>query len=311
VATLRSLLRRYRIAGVVIILAVLLWLYVKTESSYDWVFDVPLRVANITPGLTLGNELPETARVRLRGQGRAFIALSISRDFAVMIHANRGRGTHRIPINVDNVTVAHYGGKVEVVEVLSPKEVVLVLEPPLQRFVQVEALLTVQPLNGYTVVGGVHVEPESVMVTGPASLVRQIRTWPTVKREVTRATRDIRVRLPLQPPQDQKLTVSRREVVATADVQKLMERVVHDIPVQARNVPPGYKAFVVPPKLSLTLEGGVDLLTKITPEHIVAYVEWRQPSSAEYFDLPAVIETPEGVTWRDVTPQRFKVVLER
>ncbi|MBC7185652.1 MAG: hypothetical protein H5U38_01315 [Calditrichaeota bacterium] len=297
--------------GVVFLLALLLWLYVKTEGYYDWVFEAPVRVEGVTPGLILANDPPQVAKVRLRGQGRAFIALRIGGDLAVVVDANRGRGSHRIAIGVDNVSLPHYGHKVEGVEVLSPREVVLVLEPKVQRTVAVESRLEVQPLNGYTVVGGIHVEPESVVVSGPASLLHEVGSWPTERRELSRVSRDVRIRLPLEQPRNDKLTLSRREVLAVADVQKLMERVLHDIPVQARNVPAGYKAFVVPPKLSLTLEGGVDLLTKITADQIVAYVEWRQPPSAQQIDLPAVIETPEGVTWRDVTPQRFKVVLER
>ncbi|MCR4438595.1 MAG: hypothetical protein QHJ34_05355 [bacterium] len=309
---LRSLLRRYRIVGVVFLLALLLWLYVKTEGYYDWVFEAPVRLEGVTAGLVVANDPPQVAKVRLRGQGRAFIALRIGGDLAVFVDANRGRGSHRITIGTDNVSLPHYGRKVEAVEVLSPKEVVLVLEPKVQRSVAVESRLEVQPLNGYTVVGGVHVGPESVVVSGPASLVREVvGRWPTERRELNRVSRDVRIRLPLEQPRVDKLTLSRREVVAFADVQKLMERVLHDIPVEARNVPAGYKAFVVPPKLSLTLEGGVDLLTKVTAEQIVAYVEWRQPTSPEQIDLPAVIETPEGVTWRDVTPPRFKVVLER
>lgn len=308
---LRALLRRYRIAGVVIVLALLLWLYVKTEKYYDWVFDVPVRIVSITPGLTLSNDPPVSARVRVRGQGRAFIALSVSRDVAVIINANRGRGTHRIPLSVTDVAVADYGGKVEVLEVLSPQEVLLVLEPRVERTVPVEARLSVHPLNGYTIVGGVQVAPESVVVAGPQSLVAEVRRWPTVRRDLTRVTRDVRVRLPLEQPPDQKLSISRREVVATADVQKLMERVLQDIPVEARNIPPEYKAIVVPPKLRLTIEGGVDVVTKVRPEQIVAYVEWRRLDSPEQVDFPAVIETPPGVSWRDVSPQRFKVVLER
>ncbi len=308
---LRPLLRRYRIAGVAVLLALVLWLYVKTENYYDWVFDVPIRVVNVTPGLTLGNNPAASARVRVRGQGRAFIALSISRDFAVILNANRGRGTHRIPLGNTDVTVGDYGGKVEVVEVLSPQEVVLVLEPRVERTVPVEARVTVQPLNGYTVVGGVHVEPDSVVVAGPESLVRGVQRWPTVKRELLRVTRDVRVHLALAQPDEPKLTLSRWEVVAVADVQKLMERVINDISVQARNIPPGYKAFVVPPKLTLTIEGGVDVITRVKPDQIVAYVEWRPLESPTQVDFPAVIETPQGVNWRDVWPQRFKVVLER
>ncbi|MDZ7384986.1 MAG: CdaR family protein [candidate division KSB1 bacterium] len=307
----RALLRRYRIAGVVLVLALVLWLYVKTENYYDWVFDVPLRVVGITPGLTLGNDPPLSVRVRVRGQGRALIAISISRDFAVTVNANLGRGTHRIPLGVTDVTMADYGGRIEVLEVLSPKEALLVLEPRVERTIPVQPKVAVQPLNGYAVVGAVHVEPESVSVAGPESLVRTVERWATKSRQFARATRDVRVRVPLEEPVDQKLTVNRREVLVVADVQKLMERVMHDIPVQARNIPPGYRAFVVPPKLTLTIEGGVDVVTKVSAEQITAYVEWRLPASPEQVDFPAVIETPEGVSWRDVSPQRFKVVLER
>ena len=111
-------------------------------------------------------------------------------------------------------------------------------------------------------------------------------------------------------PENPKIRLLTTKVSVLADVQMLMEKTIDGVEVETRNIPAGMKAIVIPSDLSLTIEGGVKLVTKISKEDIIAYIdlkkEWTDPKG-----YPAYIETPEGIRYRDVVPKRFKVVLEK
>ena len=64
-------LRRLGIRLGAIGLAGLLWLFVISENEYLHVIEMPIEVRNLPARHALTEEVPESAKVRLRGAGRA------------------------------------------------------------------------------------------------------------------------------------------------------------------------------------------------------------------------------------------------
>ena len=62
--------------------------------------------------------------------------------------------------------------------------------------------------------------------------------------------------------------------------------------------------------LSLVLEGGGDLLTQVSRDDIVAYLDFRRIRNNPGQEHPAVILTPPGVHYRDAKPKTFRLVFE-
>ena len=306
-----KLIQDHKIKIAVVLLAIFLWAYVKTGNEVNLVFNVPMQVIDVDPELVIENDLPTTIHVRFKGTGRALISLSINRDFEVVISvAGRNKGTYDVELTEENVELGRNNSKVQVVEPLSPSEVSIVLSPLIHKKVPIVTDIQIQTENGYELISAVQVVPESVTVSGPAALLDTLHEWHTKMKSYIGAKRDIHTKIELQGCESKKLNINLKDVDIIANIQKLMELRVENIPVVVRNVPQNWNTFVVPPKLSLTLEGGVDLLTNLKPEEINAYIDWSQikPGKTDY---PAYIEPPDNIRYRDVTPSYFKVVLER
>ena len=54
----------------VIFLAFLLWLFVKSEDEYNINFDIPIEIRNLPSSFILNEEVPKTAEIQIKGQGR-------------------------------------------------------------------------------------------------------------------------------------------------------------------------------------------------------------------------------------------------
>ena len=59
------------------------------------------------------------------------------------------------------------------------------------------------------------------------------------------------------------------------------------------------------------LEGGGELLTQLSRDQIVAYIDYNRVRNLPGNEFPAVIERPPGISYRDVRPRTFKLVFER
>jgi hypothetical protein len=123
--------------------------------------------------------------------------------------------------------------------------------------------------------------------------------------------RPLRRTIRLRPVTDSQITLLDERTTCFVDVQKLMEKRIHKIPVRVTNIPGNVKAIVIPSHFSLVVQGGVNLVAPITEKDIVAFIDYRRYRNAKENDYPAYIEPIPGIEFRDYDPKRFKVILER
>ena len=304
------ILENYRVKIVVFLLAVLLWFYVVAGNQYEYDMDIPIQTANVEKGKIVANDLPEKAKVKFRGKGMSLIALALSHNVNLVLDMNNVSRRRLFRPTIEDVRLPRRLS-VTVVEILSPDSVKVNLTELGRKQVRVVPVVTVRPVAGYTVVGKISVTPDSVWLSGPVEYISRIDEIQTAELAFVNVKADVKKRMPLAVSKIPQVHLQVKDVVVHADVQKLMEKALTGIPVRVMNLPPGVKALVIPPTLTLTLEGGVDQLLQVSPEQVSAYIDWEKQRSPEEKDYPAYIEVPEGIGYREVNPKRFKVVLQR
>ena len=112
-------------------------------------------------------------------------------------------------------------------------------------------------------------------------------------------------------PDQKHINLSNNQTKLSANIQKLMEKPIIEIPVKVTNTPRNAKITVIPSTLSLILEGGTDLLLNVTNNDVTAYIDYKKVISSKEKKHPAYIQTPPGTRYRDVKPMLFKIVVER
>ena len=173
--------------------ALLLWLFVMGEQKAEVGYTVPLELKNLPVGLVVANEVPSLVDVRISGPRTLLSniqssALSMSVDLQGL---QAGLTTFkRLDQNLNIPSALR-------VSRLSPSYVEVKLERIRQKNVPVRVSFNGQLANGATL-GSVIVRPESVMIEGAESEVKDVDSVETEAIDITLAQESFTLTLPIE-----------------------------------------------------------------------------------------------------------------
>jgi len=187
-----------------VLLALLLYAHVVTEQERESVVQIPIAAVGLADTLTSVGEFPPRVAVKVRGKWKDLIRLSLTRPFLSIDLATAKPGTFRTTITAEDIgkraIPPELARLITVTEVLDPRSVDLAIEPRATRSLPVRARIVGTPAPGYVLDRNPYVEPESVLVMGPARLVQGIDTLYTVAVDITgereRIQRQVALALP-------------------------------------------------------------------------------------------------------------------
>lgn len=155
-------------------LALLLWVHVATNKLYEYQLVLPVKVINIPKGLILLSEPPSEVDIKLKATGKQLILLS-AQDPEMFINA----ADYKPGVYEHDITTPQVGNALnrsyEDVEVISPKTLILKFDRLAERKLPVISSVKAEAAEGFAIVGEPKIEPETVLVSGPVSLLNRIR----------------------------------------------------------------------------------------------------------------------------------------
>ena len=253
-----------------IVLASVLWFTVAGEHVVERSLRVPLAVRNLPPNLEIVGDLPEAVDIRVRGSAAQLSRLDAG-DVVAMLDLTTARtGARLFHLRADEVRVP-YG--IDVAQV-TPPSISLSLEKSLLRTVPIVPTTDGDPAPGF-VVGRISAEPSNVQIIGPESHVRDVAAATTepveidgkherVRDVVTVGVTDSSVRLVEQ---------AQRATVVIEILPAPIERDVSGVPVRSRNLAQGLVPRVVPAVVKVGVRGQRDVLGRLAPDTIDAFVD--------------------------------------
>jgi YbbR domain-containing protein len=289
-----------------ITLASVLWFTVAGEHVVERSLRVPLAVRNLPTALEIVGDLPDTVDVRVRGSTAQLSRLDAG-DVVAMLDLTTARtGARLFHLRTDEVNVP-YG--IEVAQVMPPS-ISLALEKSVRRVVPIVPMTDGEPAPGY-VVGRISAEPSTVQVIGPESHVRDVASATTepveidgkherVRDVVAVGVADSAVRLVEQP---QSATVVIEILPAP------IEREVAGVPVRSRNLAQRLVQRVQPAVVRVSVRGQRDVLARIQPDNIDAFVDLAGLGPGSY-SLRVQIDPSEEVGVGTVTPSVVTVIIK-
>ncbi len=297
---------KYKI--IVFLLSVLIWFFVKTEDNYKYTFHIPLRVTNVGENRIIKNNIPKEIAVNLWGKGRTLLSFGLRNDLEYILDLSHVVDSAQIILDKENIRFLRESN-IEVLNIVRPQKIFVKLDRLIKKQLPVISQCEIETSPGYTVVGDIVLKPDTVMLRGPYSEIKKVNEIYTEKRKFKKIKRDLEKTIKLIKPEGKYIDIIPREVKLFADVQKLMEKPLTEIPVDVINVPPGDTIIVIPSTLSLVLEGGSDQLLNVTKDDVRAYIDYEKVKISHEKDHLAYIDPPPGTRYRDVHPTRFKIVV--
>ena len=293
-----------------LLVAVVLWVMVATEKNYDYQITVPIELVSLAPKKTLSEPIPQEARVEIRGKGRSLLVLWFY-DLRFRLDFPELRSSKTIELT-EYLNAFDIPGalNIEILGVIEPKTIDLKIDDLVQADKPIILTGNVAVEDGYTLIG-YSFEPDSVNISGPKSLVKQIRQINTDEIDTKARKVSFSQTLDLVNPDPGLIELGTESVGVEFEVQRLVERVIYDIPINVVNVPGNLIVEAVPQKMSLRVKGGEQIVADIRADEILAEINFEKQYKPDHEEYGAEIITPENVNWIESIPKKFKLKIKR
>lgn len=292
--------------------AIIIWFLIVTGGVFEHVTTIPIAIPENDQNFVITNTIPRNAKVRIRGQGVNLLAFLIFREGKLWLNDITWKsGKTAINPSQEDIVLTGTAKTLNVIDLLSPKKISLEMKKVVEKTVPVKPEFIIKPKAGYTLVGDISIQPPRVTIRGPDAFLDSCTFVRTEKAKWENLKYPLRKRIDLIDPDIRKSQLLQHRVEVYADVQKLMEKELKDIPVRAINLPAHSEAIIFPSTLSLVIEGGVQVVSNIGRDDIRAVIDYAKQKRQNKKHFTPEIEPIPKVRFRDIDPRQFKIILER
>lgn len=287
------------------LLSVALWVYATLNTRMTALVEFPIAVT--LPGdRAAEGELPAVVHVKIRASGWELLNIryfgSNPQCMIDLAAANSGTSGFSITKN-DILQSLHPAISLDKVVEVSPENFNIATSAVVEKRVPVRPQIKIQPRQGFIIVGGLIVRPDSITIRGNAALMQNIWEWKTGMAEVKDVAEAFGVSLQLSDSLQNKVSFTKQPINVAADVQLMAEQTVDDIPVELLNVPANADHRIVPRKISITVRGGVANISALMPEMFKVQIDYAALRNDTTGVIVPTITTPPNVEILKLEPR--------
>ena len=288
--------------------SVILWASISLSNDYYATFQVPLKLVDFQQGLTSGSKLPEKVSIKVKGKGWKLVTAKLGSESEYVVTANGDTGKRYI--NLSNYLSENQwlSSDVEVIDI-SPDTLTFNIEKITSKKLKIEPDVEVSFRDGYGLATPVTVQPDSVVVHGPVSELKNMNTVPTVPIKLENLSDKLDMKINLDKKNG--MSFSENSVLVTLNVQRIVDKVIEDVPVNILDVPADREVVLLPNKISIGIHGGIDILGKLTGDDFRAYVNYRDVVLDTLGGIIPKLESPGNVSIQYIKPDQLRYIIKK
>jgi hypothetical protein len=292
------------------VFAVVLWVTVNMGFEYTTTVYVPLQVQNVPTDVALSKPLPETMRLRLRGEGWKLFGMHIAGETRYTIDLRNNREDVQMRTLQELDERLRLPGGIEVLEI-SPPLISVSLESRVSAKLPIVVDMNAEFRDGFNIVGPVTTIPDSITVTGAHSVIAGFNYWKTKPLHLRDVRDPVKMNVDLSDTLRGMVIPDQTYATVSFDVQPIAEKTLSGIRLDVTGVPSNREVVIIPPRIDLVVRGGINQLATIEPEHFAATIQYRTILADTTGSVVPAIEGPQGVRVVIRNPERFQYIIRR
>ena len=301
-------------------LAVFLWLFVVSENEYILTVEIPIEARNLPAKHALKEEVPEFAKVNLKGTGRGLfktiVLKTFIRDFKLILDLERISEEYVFILNeyferYPQKVVIPSNFEVSYVEVVYPSSINISLDEYKEKNINVISDIFINPAPGYTLVGKPQIKPGKIKIAGSRDIVQVVNNVKTKSDSLLNQIKDISMMVELSSIRGQLIEYTPRTVLFEQKIQSISERIISEIPVKIINSNDDFRSFVSPQTVSLTVIGGTEFIANLEANDIIITVDFYDWKPQRQFYSIDVSVPNDVIKWMDLSPQNIELIVTR
>ncbi len=288
--------------------SVIIWGTISLSEEYYANVNVPLRVVGFPNGFSIGNEIPENITIKLRGIGWKLFAVNIGKEVTYKISVKGDSGFIQIKL-MDHLTDNRWMlSELDIIDIV-PNSLSFSIERRVTKKLPIVADLNLDFKAGYGLAKEVVLEPDSVVIDGPQSVVNSLTEIKT--KEIKLSSLDKLIIKNIGFIYLPGTSYGTKFVTVNLDVQRIVDKQFDDIDVEVLDVPPDRDVILLPNKISCNVRGGIEILGKLEKDQFRAFVFYRDVVLDTLGNVIPHIELPVNTTLKYIKPERLRYIIKK
>lgn len=291
-----------------VLFSVIVWVSIALSDEYYSTYKLPIEVIDLPSGYTVGNRLPDTVTIRLKADGWKLMSFELggSNYFFVSVKGDSGIVSANLLTNVENNPWLSAG--INILDI-NPKTVRIQVEAFAEKMLKVMPQLNLDFKEGFNLATKVLIEPDSILVRGPKSLLNNLAGYRT--KEISLKNLDQKLTITAELENLRGFETFPKLVNVTLDVQRIIENTISNIPVNVVNKPADVEIVLIPNTIDCTFRGGINILGKITANDIIASVDYFDVVNDTLGFIKPEIQLPADISLLSLKPEKLKYVIKK
>lgn len=289
------------------IFAIIFWGSISLSDSYYATIDVALKLVDFPNGYTTGSNLPDNVSIKLKGEGWKLVTLNIGAEseYRVSIESDSGLKYANLYNSLaDNRWIL---SETEVIDI-KPDTIAFIVERIISRKVPVLVDLNIEFKPGYGMASDISVTPDSVIVSGPMSIMKELTEISTVRKSLSSIDNKKVVNINL--PKTTGITYNNNLIEVVLDVQRIVDKQFDNIPVDVLDVPQDISVVLLPNTIGCSVRGGVNVLGNLNEDQFKAYLFYSDIVSDTIGSVIPHMELPENTSLMFIKPERVRYIIK-
>lgn len=291
-----------------LLIAIIIWSFVGGEERVDKNVLIPLEVINQPRDLIISHQLKKDVEVTINGPRSMLLDFNKSAVSIQVDLSNMGPGSKVMEITPEMIKMPRHISGISI-ERIQPASIVLSLDKLVQKEFPINPITMGKLPKGYFL-NSLILDPPTLTVTGPSSLLAQYDVLRTREINLDGLMKKTSLQIPLDLPQNIVELIG--EVTITADVVigvDLVEKVYEDVGVQINN---SERYNLVPSKVSVRASVPRNFITNRMHADVLFTVKANRKPNSERVEFVATVRenTTYPVQIIEITPPFGKLVLK-
>lgn len=286
-----------------------LWFYINLNQSYSLDFSIPLDVQT-SKTKALSEEIPNSIEVTLKGKGWDLMNIYISKDLRYNLDISKINKDSRILTEQFVNERLNLNPNVSVLKI-SPDTININFDKVSEKIVPVKNNIVVNLKSGYSIVGKPVLIPDSVRIQGASYLLNKIKFIPTESKVFNNVNDNLSGVINIKDTLSNLIQIDPRLINFEYAVQLSAEKNLEDVEVNILNVPEDKEVLLIPPKVSISIRGGVDQLSQIIQSDISVNVEYQKIENDTLGYVVPEIKIPNQTSLLKLEPQKLQYIIKK
>ncbi len=274
--------RKVLLFSVFLLISVFIWFLNALSKNYTTEIDYPIRYENFPEDRVFVGGLPEQLQLRVNAHGYAILRYQVfKRQVPISFNVSAipfsrpgGDSTRTFTLTryLRDQVSGQLPAELQLLEI-KPDTLFFHSARSASKFVPVRPELVFEIDKQFTIMDGIGMEPDSVLVTGPDVILDTLRFIPTERVELGLLNKNFSDRVRLRQIPD--LQYDRSRVTCSIGLERFTE-VQLTLPIQVLNLPDTISLQTFPSRVRFTCNVGLSKYDRVNSNLIRAVVDYNQ-----------------------------------